>query len=231
MFTRFREPATSKEELLIERIDFDYLKGKARMVLQDGTKERDVRVNVRIRKDSVIWMTFSVVGVHGGQALINHDSITIVNNVDKEFYVFDYKELSKQFNFEINYPIIQAAALGNLIMERKENDIITKQDDNNFLLHQNSGTVDVINLIDAVTRKVVKTALKERNTNNTLTIDYSNFQLVGEKLFPYDGTISVFYKTPAGLVNTTISIQYSKAEVGDKELNFPFNIPKRYVRR
>ena len=131
----------------------------------------------------------------------------------------------------INYPIIQAAALGNLIMERKENDIITKQDDNNFLLHQNSGTVDVINLIDAVTRKVVKTALKERNTNNTLTIDYSNFQLVGEKLFPYDGTISVFYKTPAGLVNTTISIQYSKAEVGDKELNFPFNIPKRYVRR
>jgi hypothetical protein len=54
---------------------------------------------------------------------------------------------------------------------------------------------------------------------------------VGERLFPYNGIISIFYKTPNGIVNNTISFEYNKAEVGDKELKFPFNIPKRYDRR
>jgi hypothetical protein len=41
----------------------------------------------------------------------------------------------------------------------------------------------------------------------------------------------VFYKTAAGIVNNTITIEYNKAEVGDKELKFPFKIPQRYDRR
>ena len=90
--------------------------GKARMVLRDANKEREVKANIRIRKDSVIWMTFSVIGVQGGKALINKDSITIVSNVDNEYFQFDYAELSKRYNFEINYDVIQSAMLGNLIM-------------------------------------------------------------------------------------------------------------------
>ena len=58
------------------------------MVLRDANKERDVKANIRVRKDSVIWMTFSVIGVQGGKALINKDSITIVSNVDKEYLRF-----------------------------------------------------------------------------------------------------------------------------------------------
>ncbi|MDH4298827.1 MAG: DUF4292 domain-containing protein, partial [Cyclobacteriaceae bacterium] len=69
------------------------------------------------------------------------------------------------------------------------------------------------------------------NSNNSLVINYSNFQPIGSKLFPYNGTISLFYKTLGGSLNTTIIFEYNRAEVGDKELKFPFNIPKKYVRR
>jgi len=62
-------------------------------------------------------------------------------------------------------------------------------------------------------------------------LDYANFQPVADKVFPYNGTISLLYKSVTGLLNTTIIFEYSKAEVGDKELKFPFNIPKKYVRR
>src|SRR6478735_12589000 len=97
-----------KPILNIEEIDFEYFHGKARMVMRDANKEREVKANIRVRKDSVIWMTFSVIGVQGGKALINQDSITIVSNVDKEYYVFDYKDLSKRFNIDINYKVIQS---------------------------------------------------------------------------------------------------------------------------
>lgn len=222
--------AVPKEVLTIEEIDFEYFHGKARMVLKDGTKERDVKAVIRVRKDSVIWMNFTVIGVQGGRALVNKDSITIISNVDKEYYVFDYAELSKRFNFEINYNVIQSAFLGNLLMARKEEDEV-EQMSLTFLLKQSSGSVDVLNYISASTRKIQKVEFKENNTHNSLSINYGNFQPVGDKTFPYNGTISLLYKSPSGLINTTIIFDYNKAEVGDKELKFPFNIPKKYDRR
>jgi hypothetical protein len=220
-------PATA---LAIEEIDFEYLHGKARMILRDAKKERDVKANVRIRKDSVIWMTFSVIGVQGGKALINKDSITIVSNVDKEYYVFDYAELSKRYNFDINFNVIQSAMLGNLISPRETGDEVA-QETSYFLLKQNKGTINVANYINSASMKIEKVEMKEGNTSNSLVINYANFQPLSNKLFPYNGTISLFYKTLSGVLNTTIIFEYNKAEVGDKELKFPFNIPKRYVRR
>lgn len=218
------------DSLSVEEIDFEYLHGKGRMILKDGNKENEVKANIRVRKDSVIWMNFTVIGVQGGRALINRDSITILNNVKNEYFVFDYKELSKKFNVEINYDVIQSAMLGNLLMPRTEQDTVERKTAS-FLLNQQSGTVDVLNYISAITMKIQKVELKENNTHNSLVINYANFQPLDTKLFPYDGTIQLFYKAPAGLLNTTIIFEYNKVEVGDKQLRFPFNIPKKYDRR
>ncbi|MCE2935159.1 MAG: DUF4292 domain-containing protein [Cyclobacteriaceae bacterium] len=221
---------TPPKTISIEEIDFGYLHGKAKMVFKDDQREREVKANIRIRKDSVIWMTFSVVGVQGGKALINQDSITIVSTVDKEYYVFTYAELSKRFNFEINYGVIQSALLGNPIIAKRPEDKIDQEGTFDVLL-QRAGSVAVKNLINSTTRKLEQVELSETTSTNSLKVTYSNFQPVGERLFPYNGIISIFYKTPNGIVNNTISFEYNKAEVGDKELKFPFNIPKRYDRR
>jgi hypothetical protein len=154
----------------------------------------------------------------------------VVSNVDKEYYVFEYAELSKRYNFPIDYNVIQDALLGNLIHDKKDEDSII-QESSVFVLKQQSGTVSVANFINAASMKIEKVEMKESNTSNSLTINYSNFQPVGEKVFPYNGTINLFYKAVSGLLNTTIIFEYNKAEVGDKELKFPFNIPKRYERR
>lgn len=214
----------------IEEIDFGYMHGKARMIFRDDKREREVKANIRIRKDSVIWMTFSVVGVQGGKALINKDSITVVSNVDKEYYVFDYKELSARFNFEINYSVLEAAMLGNLVRAKQTTDEIGREGEFDVLLqHENS--VSIKSLINPILRKIEKVELVESNTNNKLMLEYTNFQPLGEKNLPYNGVVSVFYKTTAGLINNTITFEYNKIEIGDKELKFPFNIPKRYDRR
>lgn len=218
------------KSLDIEEIDFGFMHGKARMVFRDDKREREVKANIRIRKDSVIWMTFSVVGVQGGKALINKDSITVVSNVDKEYYVFDYKELSERFNFKIDYSVLEAAMLGNMVRAKQATDEIGREGDFDVLIqHENS--VSIKSLINPIIRKIEKVELVESNTNNKLMLAYNNFQPLGEKTLPYNGVVSVFYKTTAGLINNTITFEYNKIEIGDKELKFPFNIPKRYDRR
>ena len=214
----------------IEQIDFGYLHGKARLVFKDEKKEQDVKANIRIRKDSVIWMTFSVVGVQGGKALINKDSITIVSNLKNEYYVFDFEELSKRFNFKIDYAVIEAALLGNPIKGKELTTEIGKEGERD-LMTQKEGTVSIKNYVNPVLKKIEYVELVESSTNNMLKLEYSNFQPLGDKNFAYNSSVNIFYKTVAGIINNNIIIEYNKAEVGDKELKFPFNIPKRYDRR
>jgi hypothetical protein len=223
-------PTAAPVSLDVQEIDFEYFHGKARVNFKDDKKEREVKANIRIRKDSVIWMAFSVIGVQGGKALINRDSITIVSNVNKEYYVFTYTELSKRFNFKVDYGIIQAAMLGNLIQPKAADDKIVKENSFN-ILEQDQNTVHIKNYINSASTKLERVEMTEANTSNSMTINYRNFQPINEKIFPYDGVISLFYKTAAGVLNTTIQFEYNKAEVGDKELNFPFNIPRKYDRR
>ncbi len=222
--------AVPEKTLAIQEIDFEYFHGKARLNFKDEKREREVKANIRIRKDSVIWMSFSVIGVQGGRALINKDSITILSNVDKEYYVFTYPELSKRFNFTIDYQVMQAAILGNLIMPKFEREnLITV---NNFdLLSQKQGTVSIKNFINNTSKKLEKVELSESTTGNSMKIDYSNFQPVHDKSFAFNNSINIIYKTISTIVNNTITLEYSNAELGDRELRFPFKIPKRYDRR
>ncbi len=214
----------------IQSVDFDYLHGKAKITFRNNTKEQEVKANIRVRKDSVIWMTFHVLGVQGGKALINKDSITIVSTVNKEYYVFDYAELSKRFNYKIDYDVVQAAMLGNPILAKRAEDEV--ETDSLFnSLHQKQGSVTIKSKINKVSKKLEAIELLESSTGNLLKVNYSDFQPLDDKLFPYKGLIDILYKSPTGLVNNSISFEYTKVEVGTKELRFPFNIPKKYDRR
>ncbi len=227
--TSSKLPPTPRN-IAIEEIDFEYFHGKARINFKDEKKESEQKVTIRIRKDSVIWMDISRVGVSGARALINHDSLTVRSNVDKEYFVFEFKELTQRFKFDINYRIVQAALLGNLLYDKRPEDKVTT-DGTYTILEQVIGTTTLKNYINTASTKLERVELKENNTNNSLTIAYSNFQNVGPKVFPFNGVINILYKTSAGIINNTITFEYSKAEVGDRELRFPFNIPRKYERR
>ena len=219
-----------EKTLAIQEIDFEYFHGKARLNFRDEKREREVKANIRIRKDSVIWMNFTVIGVQGGRVLINKDSITILSNVNNEYYVYTYPDLSARFNFAVDYYVIQAAILGNLIMPKIERKDITTVDSFD-LLNQTQGTVSIKNYINNTTKKLEKVDLLESSSGNSANINYSNFQPIQNKSFAYNNAINIIYKTTSTTVNNTITLEYNNAEVGDRELRFPFKIPKRYDRR
>ena len=215
----------------IREVDFDYFQGKMKLGIKDKDSEVRAKATVRIRKDSVIWMTFSgAAGITGGKCLINKDSITILNSLQNEYFVFYYPELTQRFRFTINYEIIEAAALGNLILKRKGSDKAAKADEL-MVLKQKSEAVQVSNYVDQETHKVVRVDMIESASKNTASVHYQDFQQVGDQLFPHAGVIALFYSSQNVTYNTTIEFDYSKIEIFDKPLRFPFKIPKKYVAR
>lgn len=219
-----------KNKLDIQEADFEYFSGKARINYKDDKQDIRAKANVRIRKDSVIWISFSSIGIQGARCLINQDSITIMNLVKKEYYVFDYDSLSKQFNFDVDYNSIQAAALGNLLVDRRKQDDVI-QEDKYYLLRQQTGNVTVNNYVNAKTMKIERVEMLEKATKNTAVIRYYDFNMLENEAFPYSAILSLFYTEKAKVLNTVIEMEYNKAELEDKELKFPFNIPKKYVRK
>src|ERR1051325_862382 len=138
-------PPITPKSVDVQEIDFEYMQGKAKLVYRDNVKEREVKANIRIRKDSAIWMKLHVLGIQGGAVLINKDSITIVSDVQREYYTFSFEELSKRFNFKINYSIVQAALLGNLIIPKRADDKIGEDAFFNTLI-QKEDSITIQNL-------------------------------------------------------------------------------------
>ena len=219
-----------RSKLDIRQVDFEYFSGKAKIYYKDHELDIKAKANVRMRKDSVIWISFSAVGIQGARCLINQDSITILNMFKKEYYVFDYDSLSRQFNFDINFESIQSAAIGNLIKSNGSGDNVAKTGDF-FVLHQNSGSVTINNYVNPNTMKLERVEMLEDESKNSATISYYDFQVLKNTVFPFSAVISLFYTADNKTLNTQIEFEYNKAEIENKELKFPFNIPKKYVRK
>ncbi len=221
---------SNSSKLNVQEVDFEYFSGKAKINYKDVDLDIKARANVRIKKDSAIWIAFSAIGIQGARCMISRDSITIINMVKKEYYVFNYDSLSKQFNFDVNYDAIQAVALGNLIKEIDKTDD-TEVNEEYHVLKQQSGNVRIDNFVSSNSMKIERVEMLESSSKNTAVIRYYDFQLVENQVFPYSAIISLFYKSNNGTLNTVIEFEYNKAEIENKALKFPFNIPKKYVRK
>ncbi|MEM7106649.1 MAG: DUF4292 domain-containing protein [Bacteroidota bacterium] len=220
----------NSNELAVQQVDFDYFSGKAKINYKDSELDIKAKANVRMKKDSLIWIAFSAVGIQGARCLINKDSITILNLFKKEYYVYHYDSLSKQFNINVDFESIQSAALGNLVQVNEKDDNVEKADDF-FILHQKSGSVLIDNFVNPQTMKVERVQMVEKESKNSAIIKYYDFQMIENQAFPFSAVISLFYQADNKTLNTLIEFEYNKAEIEYKELKFPFNIPKKYVRR
>jgi hypothetical protein len=223
--------ATENTEFTVQEIDFNYFNSKSKITYKDAENNLTATVNIRMKKDSIIWLSISKVGVEGVRSMITQDSIFVADKLKNEYTNYDFKSLSEKFGFTITFDLLQAAILGNLPMARKKEKVKLIKEKDFYLLRQNDQQVTIDNYISADNMKLKKILMVEQPTNNSLTLDYENFSMLNNFLFPYSSLISLQYQSSQGYYNTLVTIQHLKAEISDKELKFPFNVPQKYDRK
>ncbi len=222
-------PAPTKSEdprINVNEIDFHYFKAKAKINYTDAAVNQTATVDLRMKHDSLIWMSISKVGIEGARVLITRDSAYVIDKINNSYEVYDFKALGKRFNFALSFEILQAAILGNLPVAKDHKDRLkVMRDKDYYLLRQRQDSVVVDNYVSIDNFKLRKALFIEPATNNSLTLNYENFALINDVLFPFNSNISLQYRSPKGIYHTMVTIQYIKADVADKELKFPFNPP------
>jgi hypothetical protein len=226
-FTGFR--SNDRDKSLVHEIDFQYLNARSKVRYQEGDKQVNGSVNVRMRKDSVIWFSVSPsIGLEVTRCLITQDTILIINRMEKEYYVFTYPEISRYFNFNIDYSLIQSILIGNLIEPLEDKSRVAREN-NYFLIKQSRGPLDIQSFVNRDTHKIETVLLNEKPTNNFMTLKYSEFEPIAMYLFPHACQVNLTYRSgDKGPLVTSVNLTHSKADISDKPLKFPFNIPDKY---
>ncbi len=219
-----------KNKLVFAVPEFKYLNTKTRIHYKDADRNVSTSASIRIRKDSIIWMSLTpFLGIEVARALINKDSMVFINRLNREYLVYDFNSLSEQFQFEISYDLIQSLILGNMPLEYQElNEIVSSK--HHYIIRQKSGSYSIKNYFNKEWMKLQKVEVSEKSNKNKMILEFDNYQRVKSISIPFLSLISLDYEQDNELKTTEIKIKHGNVKLASS-LRFPFEIPKRYVRK
>jgi len=227
MFTKTYD----RESLQINLLDFDYLTIKSKIELHEAHKTTKVTALLRLKKDSIIWFNLSgALGVQGMRGVITQDSVYVINRVAKEYSIYSFNEVGEEFNFPIDYALLQSMIVGNM-PKPNEPDKSIKHEGKQYIIRQNINNILIDNYIDEVNMKLVEVEVTEKETDNSLKLLYKEFRNLNNQAFPFSAFLSLIHNNEFGQLETQMTIDHIKVEAPEKALKFPFTIPGKYVRK
>ena len=221
--------------------NFDWFSAKFAVDLIIDQKKNSLTGQLRMRKDSVIWITFSAaLGIEMARIMISTDSVKFINRLNKTFFIGDYQVVNKFLDSNVDYDVLQSILLGNDLTYYDSTKFRATYDSKEYHLvtvdrrklkkyvktQQDAERVFIQNIfLDPQSFKVTQMKIKEiKKENKKLEATYSDFKAVNDQLFPYHITYDLDAEKPV-----QIDLDYSRIEL-DKPLLFPFNIAPKYTR-
>ncbi|MBW8050936.1 MAG: DUF4292 domain-containing protein [Cytophagales bacterium] len=252
LFSCKRQQVKTIDRLNINELQFENFIAKSKVSFTDKNKHITLNTSIRIRKDSVIWISASIaLGIEVARVVITTDSIFILDKFNKNYYAMDIRHIAKKVSAKagnpvgiaISYDLLQDLILGNMpfYASSAQNKLIKEAD--HYLIRQEYDRYIIDNYINKKSRKLEKLKLYEQSSNNVIELDYNDFKKLGKSDFAYSNIIRIFYEqnnkpvyphmiSPAGGgagdYKSTLRISYKKVSISTKRLNFPFRVPPRY---
>lgn len=227
--------------MLENQISFDYLNAKFNIAYQKGKKKTDLRGQLRIRKDSIIWVSLSpALGIEAARISLSDDSVKFINRLNKTYLTGEYKILDSLLRTSIDYSIVESMIIGNDLTQYDVSKFkasvdgglyrITIQKRTKIRKYMRKGEIEskvlVQNIwLDPENYKIRKIEIKELGDDNKkLQVFYNKYQAVENQLFPSEVRIEIIAEN-----KITIDIKFGKTEL-NVPLKFPFRISKKYER-
>jgi hypothetical protein len=233
----FKNARTLTSNLKTSEFKFSWLKGKFTVDESIDSTSNSFTVSLRMRKDSVIWMSISKLGIEGARVLITKDSVKFTNTISNKYFKGDFAYISKMLNTELDYEMLQSLLVGNSVEFYDEVEKIKPGIDN---CQYTLGTVRKYKIRRAEkgkelkepaqsiymvpeTFKIARILFYEFNPDRSFDARFSNFEKKDStQLFPMKMNYAIKAQK-----DVKIEIEYSKV-VLNEEQTFPFRIPDNY---
>lgn len=207
-------------------VDFKFLKIKSKVDFKGAGEDQSFPATLQIKKDSIIWISVAV-GLEVARGIITRDSIVFLDRIHRNYYKFDFNSLSEQFNFKLNYDLVQSLLIGNMPIQKRNEDVVTKET-TFFKILQDLKILQLENYIAEDNLKLARLFGKTANEASMINVDYGNFQTINQFVLPQSIKVQIDAQSNGKVVNTIINLQHNRIDFLDESPGFPFSIPKTY---
>ncbi len=203
-------------------------------------KRYDFKGQVRIVKDSLIWISFNQdLGIEMARLLITQDSVKFLDRFNKKYFAGDYAFVNDFLNTNIDFGILQSIILGNDFEYYEQAEFKASIDGGQYRLTttgrqklkkyvRNTADAERILLqsiwLNPSNFKITEIRLKELTRDSKkLTATYSDFEKINGQLFPFRIDYTVEADIPI-----EVKVKYTRITLNEK-VNVPFRIPSKYT--
>jgi hypothetical protein len=224
------------------RLSFEYFASKLSVELTLPDDSKSFKANLRIRKDSVIWIYIMKATLPVATVSITKDSVKFVDKLHKTYFLGTFSYINDLFNTELDYSMLQDLLTGDFIAYNKDQKYKEDEDTSYYFLSsigkrkmkrafekdkQLKKEPYVFRYwINPGTYRPAKTIINDLNDTTSLTIENVEFERADSSVVP----AKMIIKATNAKAEIGLDIKFSKTKVNEKT-DFPFNIPQGYERK
>lgn len=230
------------DSILESRLSFEYFSSKLSVDLTLPDDSKSFKANLRIRKDSVIWIYIMKATLPVATVSITKDSVKFVNKLNKTYFRGTFAYINDMFGTELDYYMLQDLMTGDFIAYNKDQKYKEDEDTSYYFL----SSIGKRKLKRAFEKdkqikkepyvfrywinpgifRPAKTIINDLNDTTELFIENREFEVVDSVVVP----VTLHIKASNARAEIVIETKYSKTKVNEKT-DFPFNIPEGYERK
>lgn len=219
----------------------EWMSAKAAVTtIQDG-RETSFNINMRTKKDSVIWISITpLLGIEVARVLITPDSVKLIDRLHSKYQLGSFESINKLLDLKVNFEIVQNLLVGNFFAYKKNENRFNSVylEEKYYILSSlnkkklkraleekdlNKPVIQDVYVSDSLYR-ITRLQVEDQKINKTLITEYNDFRHTNGGLFPYTLNTRILAEK-----NFEIKIEYEKISTGEVQ-EFPFNIPSGYER-
>ena len=194
---------------------------------------------LRIRRDSVIWLSFSpLLGIEVFRIIITTDSVKFINRINNTFFKGDYDYVNRFLSSNIDFDILQSFLTGNDLSFYENGKFRASVDGQQYKLStaergklkkfvrgsEEPLLILIQNIwIDPMTFKITRADVKEiRKQNIKLEANYSEFEKLENQLVPKKVDFDISAEN-----RIQVTVDFNKITINNPQA-FPFRIPANF---
>ena len=205
------------------QLDYDWFTAKLNGKVEMNGSKTPVSANLRIRKDSVIWISVSaLLGIEVARIQITPDSLKLMNRINKTYWTADFAEADQLLGVSINYKQLEGALVGHIFFKNQRLKSIVSE--GKYLLFNKSKKENPQSKLWVDNRFLANTFLLKNESEQSFTIRYLDYEKHAQRWVPRK--VNLFLAS----IDTQTEVNFTYSKVGiniAKKVNF--NIPDSYA--
>jgi hypothetical protein len=200
------------------------IQAKIKARYEDPKLSQTLSIKLRIKKDEIIWMSGSFLGIPLAKVKITPTRVQYYEKIKLTYFDGDFSLLSKFLGTDIRFEQLQNMLLGQSLLGLDTQFISEKDGQSLKLTPKNQEALYAIFYwLNPQYFKLDKQVLNNPKEKQSLTINYPVYQQIDDIYFPKMIIIDAVQPKQS----THIELDYRNV-VFNKALRFPFEIPENY---